>query len=184
MERALIFGDDDYDDLESAFDLPAEMHMTFEFPDDGEPVPRQPALDYVKNPSALLRTPADIYDHNDSYSFVIDMPGLEANMIKVTVEDDKILHVVGRRRKKAAEEEPAKAEGEVEARSKPEAPAARPIRIERRRARYMRRFSLPKDADREKVKASYRNGVLTVMVDKVPAKGQPSRSRSVSIPVS
>lgn len=102
----------------------------------------------------------------------------------MTVEDDKILHVVGKRRKKVPEEEPAKAQGEGEGRSKAEAPAARPIRIERRRARYMRRFSLPKDADREKVRASYRNGVLTVVVDKVPAKEQPSRARSVSIPVS
>lgn len=38
---------------------------------------------YVKNARAILRTLADIYEHPSHYSFILDIPGLEASNIKV-----------------------------------------------------------------------------------------------------
>lgn len=52
-------------------------------PEEMEKMLQQPARRYVKNARAILRTPADIYEHPSHYSFILDMPGLEASNIKV-----------------------------------------------------------------------------------------------------
>ncbi|KAH9771171.1 Signal transducer [Citrus sinensis] len=122
---------------------------------------------YVKNARAILRTLADIYEHPSHYSFVLDIPGLEASNIKVKV-DNGILHISGKKKKGQSAEN----EGGVKA-----------IRIERRRARYMRKFTLPQDLSPEEVKAIYKDGVLTVTVaKKVPEVSR--RPKTVTIPVS
>lgn len=60
----------------------------------------------------------------------------------------------------------------------------KPIRRERRRARYMRKFTLPKNADPENVTATYKDGVLTVVVAKKQAEEAPSKPKTITIPVS
>lgn len=52
-------------------------------PEEMEKMLQQPGRRYVKNARAILRTPADIYEHPSHYSFILDMPGLEASNIKV-----------------------------------------------------------------------------------------------------
>ncbi|KAL2892627.1 17.6 kDa class II heat shock protein [Bienertia sinuspersici] len=92
-----------------------------------------------------LRTPADIYEHPSFYSFIVDMPGLDAQNIK--------------KKKKQIIGEPTTTtttgnEG------------VKAIRLERRRARYMRKFNLAADANHEDVKAAYKEGVLSITVAK------------------
>ncbi|GAB4862044.1 hypothetical protein Ancab_037298 [Ancistrocladus abbreviatus] len=123
--------------------LPEEMDKTLE----------QPVKGNVKDARAILRTPADIYDHPTFYSFLLDMPGLDVSNIKVRVENG-VLHVTGKKKKKQQLIAGEPAEG------------LKAIRIERRRARYMRKFTLPPDADQEDVKATYKDGVLTITVAK------------------
>lgn len=82
--------------------------------------------------------------------------------------DNGILYISGKKKKGQSAEN----EGGVKA-----------IRIERRRVRYMRKFTLPQDSNPEEVKAIYKDGVLTVTV----AKKAPEVSRkpkTVTIPVS
>ncbi|MCH91953.1 18.8 kDa class II heat shock protein-like [Trifolium medium] len=43
----------------------------------------------------MSSTYADILDYPESYKFVVDMPGLESEQIKVTMEDDSTLAVNG-----------------------------------------------------------------------------------------
>lgn len=95
---------------------------------------------------------------------------MDDDQVKV---ENGILHVAGK--KKAA----------VEARrgSKEESEGVKAIRIERRRARYMRKFTLPHDANQEDVKATYRDGVLTVNVAK-KSRVESAKPKTVSIPVS
>ncbi|CAO2835175.1 unnamed protein product [Amaranthus hypochondriacus] len=100
-----------------------------------------------------LRTPADIYEYPSFYSFILDMPGLDAQNIKVKVENG-ILHVSGKKKKKQIIGEPINNEG------------VKVIRIERRRARYMRKFILAEDASSQDVKATYKDGVLSITVVK------------------
>lgn len=84
--------------------------------------------------------------------------------------DNGILHISGK--KKKSQSTAVGNEAGVKA-----------TRIERRRARYMRKFTLPQDSNPEEVKATYKDGVLTVTV----AKKMPEVSRkpkTVTIPVS
>ncbi|KAJ8430438.1 hypothetical protein Cgig2_025865 [Carnegiea gigantea] len=96
----------------------------------------------------MLRTPADIFDHPSFYSFVLDMPGLDAQNIKGG------LHVTGKKKKQQMGE------------------GVKVLRVERRRARYMRKFTLPADASHEDVKATYKDGVLSITVSKIPPQLQ------------
>ena len=79
-----------------------------------------------------------------------------------------MLHVTGKKSKK-------RGEGSV-------SDGVRPIRIERRRAKYMRKFTLPEDANPEEVQATYKDGVLTVVVAKKPV--EETKPKKISIPIS
>ncbi|PIA39955.1 hypothetical protein AQUCO_02600418v1 [Aquilegia coerulea] len=152
--------------------LASDMQKVLNFPDQMEKMLHQPARRYVKNAKAIFRTPADIYEHPTFYSFVLDMPGLEASNIKVKVENG-VLHVSGNKKKKNAGGETT-----VESNN-----GGKAIRIERRRARYMRKFTLPNDANQQEVKAVYKDGVLTVNVAKKPLE-ETNKPKSVTIPIS
>ncbi|MQL88804.1 hypothetical protein Taro_021374 [Colocasia esculenta] len=111
LERVLDMAENE---LDMALDLPEAIQRALDFPDEMEWMLRPPARTYVKLAKAFLRTPADIYEYPDSYAFVLDMPGLEPDMIKVNVEDGRVLHVLGKRTKKpAAGEGEKKAHGEM-----------------------------------------------------------------------
>lgn len=63
--------------------LPMEVERVLDFPEDMENMLHPPARAYVKNTKALFGTPADVYELPDSYSFVLHMPGLQVENIKV-----------------------------------------------------------------------------------------------------
>ncbi|OVA02947.1 Alpha crystallin/Hsp20 domain [Macleaya cordata] len=156
--------------------LARDMNKVLNFPEEMEKTLQPQVRRYVKNTKAMFSTPADVYEYPSFYSFVLDMPGLEVKNIKVKVENG-ILHVAGKikKRKAGGESTAGNEQGGVKA-----------IRIERRRARYMRKFTLPQDANHEDVKASYKDGVLTVNVSKKPReeeKQQP-KPKTISIPIS
>jgi len=65
-----------------------------------------------------------------------------------------ILHVTGKKKKQ------------------PMGEGVKVLRVERRRARYMRKFTLPADATHEDVTATYKDGVLSVTVSKIPPPPQ------------
>jgi len=146
-------------------DLVREMEEFLDISDEGEEdLQQHPVRRYFKETKAMYRTTADILETPDCYMFVLDMPGLDANNIKAKVEHN-ILHVAGKKKKPQLH------------------PEVKVIRMERRRARYMRKFSLPRDSNLEDIKASYKDGVLTVTV----AKRQPpeaEKPKSFTIPIS
>jgi HSP20 family protein len=54
--------------------------------------------------------------------------------------------------------------------------------MERRMGKFMRRFPLPEGADVDSIKAEYKDGVLTVTVDKKPPP-EPKKPRVVQVEV-
>jgi HSP20 family protein len=56
------------------------------------------------------------------------------------------------------------------------------LRMERRMGKFMRRFPLPESADLDGVRAEYKDGVLTVTVDKKPPP-EPKKPRVVEVKV-
>jgi len=107
-------------------------------------------------------TPAvDIYEKNDSVVVKAEIPGVEKDQISVEVKDG-ILTLRGER----------KFERDVKEESY--------HRIERSYGTFMRSFSLPVSVDQEKVKATFRDGVLEV---ELPKKEQ-AKPKQVKVDIS
>ena len=96
-------------------------------------------------PHALLR--ADVTEDKDAYHFYLEMPGLKVGSIDVEVEDDMLI---------------VSAE-----RSRPEQPQGIQVHIaERRFGPIKRAFTLPLNARRDGIHATYTEGVLQLAVEK------------------
>ena len=124
-----------------------------DYPSKSGPTSNAPTRAYVRDARAMASTPADVKELPKAYQFIIDMPGLGAGDIKVTVEDDNVLVISGERKRN--EEEMGK--------------DAKYVRMERRMGKFMRKFALPENANTaEGVSAVCKDGVLTVTVEKLP----------------
>lgn len=99
--------------------------------------------------------PADIEEYEDRFELFIDLPGVAAEEVEITLEKG-VLSVSGERR--------------VEERSEQLAHRRR----ERGVGRFYRRFILPDTVNADAVEAKGRNGVLAVTIPKQPA-AQPRR---------
>lgn len=101
-------------------------------------------------------TPAvDIREEDDRFVLYADVPGVDAKDIDITM-DEGVLVIKGERNSESKEE----LEGYK--------------RVERVRGSFYRRFSLPDNANAEKISAKNDNGVLTVVIPK-QEKAQPKR---------
>jgi HSP20 family protein len=92
----------------------------------------------------------DIIEDKDNIEVQVDLPGMEKDDIKVSVEDN-ILTIKGER--KALKEEKDKNYHQVE----------------RTYGTFTRSFSLPTTVDGSKIKANYKNGVLKIDLPKSEA---------------
>jgi HSP20 family protein len=99
----------------------------------------------------------DVREYADRFELLVDLPGVEVKEVDITL-DAGVLTLSGDRR----EEQPEQT-GQVQH-----------TRVERPSGRFHRRFILPETADTEHVKASWKNGVLSIAIRK-QAKAQPRR---------
>nr|ABK22708.1 unknown [Picea sitchensis] len=135
-------------------------------PDDLEKLLNAPTRSYMRDTKAMASTPVDVKEYPNSYVFIIDMPGLKSNDIKVQVEDENVLNISGERKRNEKEEE-----GEVKY-----------IRMERRVGKFMRKFALPADCNLEAISAACQDGVLTVTVPKLPPP-EPKKPRTIDVKI-
>jgi HSP20 family protein len=99
--------------------------------------------------------PADIEEYTDRFVLRIDIPGVDAGAVDITLEQG-ILTVVGDRPKEHADRDLQRG------------------RMERPTGRFHRHFALPETADANGVQAAGKNGVLQITIPKQP-KAQPKR---------
>jgi HSP20 family protein len=109
----------------------------------------------------LLKPALDIQETDKQYRISLEVPGVEQKDIQLTLDND-VLTVRGEKR----QEQETKQGGYH--------------RIERSYGSFQRALNLPEDADQETVKASFRNGVLTVTIDKREPR-TPRRGRAIPI---
>ncbi|GMH17564.1 hypothetical protein Nepgr_019405 [Nepenthes gracilis] len=117
---------------------------------------------------AASSIPVDILENSTEFVFFLDVPGISKSDIQVTVEDDNILVIRsnGKRKREDGEDE----EG------------CKFIRLERRTPRKLvRKFRLPGDADVSAISAKCENGVLTVVVGKLPP---PPKPKTIEVAIS
>ncbi|KAG7595176.1 Alpha crystallin/Hsp20 domain [Arabidopsis thaliana x Arabidopsis arenosa] len=113
--------------------------------------------------------PIDILESSKEYIFYLDIPGISKSDIQVTVEEERTLVIKSNGKRKRDDDESEE--------------GSKYIRLERRLAQNLvKKFRLPEDADVAAVTAKYQEGVLTVVVKKLPP--QPPKPKTVQIAVS
>jgi HSP20 family protein len=114
--------------------------------------------------SAFARAPVDVREKDNQYIFEADLPGLTKDEVKVQLEEDgKVLAISGERKHNFEE----KKEGQNY------------HRIERSYGKFERRFRLPENASSSEIKASAKDGVLTVTIP----KQKPKENKTVDVQV-
>ena len=97
----------------------------------------------------------DIVEEKDRFVLRADLPGVERDAINVTMEDS-VLTISGERHSESRDE--------IDGLQ----------RFERVSGRFLRRFSLPETADAQSITAKSANGILEVVIGKLP-EVQPRR---------
>lgn len=100
----------------------------------------------------------DLGQSEDAYLVVVDLPGLEKKDITLTIEQNT-LSISGERTFETKEDGPSF------------------DRVERSYGKFSRSFQLPSNVDPAGVKASFKNGVLTIQVP----KAEEAKSRQIVI---
>ncbi|WP_281983905.1 Hsp20/alpha crystallin family protein [Azonexus hydrophilus] len=123
-----------------------------------------PTLASPRWPSELpgmLRPALDIQETDKQYTIALEVPGVEEKDIQITLDND-VLVVRGEKR-----QEQEKKDGGFH-------------RIERSYGSFQRALNLPADANQDAIKAAFKNGVLSITIDKREA-GAPKQGRSIPI---
>ncbi|BBN15464.1 HSP20 family protein [Marchantia polymorpha subsp. ruderalis] len=132
-------------------------------PEEYEKTLHPTAQAFVRDTKAMCNTAVDVKDYPKSYMFVADMPGVKSCDIRVLVENDNVLTIAGERKFEETIEE------------------AKVVRMERSAGTFLRKFTLPADANVDAITAACCEGVLTVTVPKIPP---PEQAKPKSIEVS
>jgi HSP20 family protein len=99
--------------------------------------------------SEAISPPVDVVEDRDGYRFSIELPGLKSDSLEVKVEDETLVI-------NAERDEPVWAKD------------AQVHRAERHYGRIHRHFGLPSDVGHDAIKAAYKDGVLEVVIAKLP----------------
>lgn len=90
----------------------------------------------------------DITEHADSYVIKAEMPGVNKNDVKITLHEN-VLSIRGEKKQEKEEKD------------------ANYHRVERSYGTFERQFALPTGVKSDKIDASYKDGILTIMLPKV-----------------
>ena len=104
--------------------------------------------------------PVDIEEQADAFVVEMDLPGIKNDEIKITMENNT-LSIRGERKQEQTQEEPS-------------------YHIcERRFGVFQRAFTLPQGVDGAKIRAAFKDGVLTITLP----KAEQARAREINIDV-
>lgn len=103
----------------------------------------------------LLRPALDIQEKDNQYRITLEVPGVDEKDIQLTLDDD-VLWIRGEKR-----QEQEHKDGQYH-------------RVERSYGSFQRALNLPEDANQDAIKASFKNGVLTITIDRRAQTASPS----------
>lgn len=92
---------------------------------------------------------SDIYEKDDNFIISMDLPGISVDDIKLTAEEDALIIAGSRNRSKEIKDEYC-------------------YRNERYFGSFEKVFNIPDNIDKDKIQAKYNNGVLKIILPKMP----------------
>ena len=107
------------------------------------------------------RQPSMSWKKRTQFEITADLPGLEQNNIELKLSGD-VLTIKGEREEKKEEKK------------------GNYYLSERQFGTFFRSFQMPESVDPEKINASFKNGVLTVILPKRPEAKRPERKIAIS----
>lgn len=126
--------------------------------------------DAVRNLPAKLDFACDVLEKKSEFLITADLPGLSKDMVNVTVDDARRLHITAERAERH-EEEVGDDDEDVKMHV-----------YERTYGRVERIFKLPDSAEDDGIKARMKNGVLAVRIPKTPTEDKEEpRERTIQI---
>ncbi|GBG70665.1 hypothetical protein CBR_g7966 [Chara braunii] len=129
---------------------------------------------------AAANTAVDIKETPTAYEYLADLPGLSRKDVKVQVENGNILVITGERNRETKKK---RGEGGEEGEEGEAGDIVKYHRLERRMGKFIRSFTLPSNANLGKISARCKDGVLSVIVPKIPPK-EPERPKTIDVPIS
>ena len=102
--------------------------------------------------AALANVRIDWKETPEAHIIQADLPGLNKEEVKVEVEDGRILHISGEKKREKEEK------------------TDKWHRVERSVGQFVRRFRLPENVRMDQIKATMENGVLNVIIPKQEEK--------------
>ncbi len=112
----------------------------------------------------------DISEDDKNIFIEAEMPGVKKNDVKVSVNDDNVLTIKGKKERKVKEKKGGdeKEEGRTF------------IRSERAYGEFTRSFMLPENVKKDNIQAKYEDGTLNVVLEKV----EPEKPKETNIEIS
>ena len=101
----------------------------------------------------------DIKENKTNYKITAELPGMEKDDVKVEVKD-RVLTIEGEKKEEKEEKEDNY------------------YRVERSYGSFHRSFSLPEDITEDKIKAAFKNGVLTLTI---PRSKEEQKAKQIDI---
>jgi HSP20 family protein len=112
--------------------------------------------DSVGSFPAKLAFPCDVLEKKREFLITADLPGLSKDVVNVTVDDERRLHITAERAERH-EEKVGEDDEDVKMHV-----------YERTYGKVERMFKLPENVEDEKIEAEMKNGVLSVHIPKIP----------------
>lgn len=106
----------------------------------------------------------DISEDEKHLYVTVEIPGVNKEDVKVTINDDNILVIKGEKKREFRAEDKER----------------NFIRVERSYGSFQRSFMLPDNVKKDNVAAKFENGVLTITLEKV----EPEPPKQIEIPIS
>lgn len=111
----------------------------------------------------------DIAENENNFFIYAELPGLNKEDVKITINDDRVLYLKGEKKRDLSEEK----DGEVNSDSRTY------VRAERAYGEFSRSFVLPENINTENVNANFNNGVLAVTLNKI----EPVKPKEIEIQI-
>jgi len=98
--------------------------------------------------SEWLRPSLDVSATENDYRISVELPGVEPSEIRLELQDDQLIITGEKKQEKEVKEDHY-------------------YRIERSYGSFRRVLSLPEDADKDKIDASFKNGIMTITITRL-----------------